>query len=120
MNKIILATVLVILSSCAHQHRVDTSDCTSTKVNSSRLDSHEYDFSFEKTYWVRYRRKNISVLNVSEFLEQENFYCSEMESLSYIVGQEFSDVILSMIPFFSRHTIKVFGNYELSQSFLDE
>jgi hypothetical protein len=112
MNKIVILFILLALSSCASKLVLTPRKCPNKAiwVNDKKLKTFG-----EKKYWIVGSEKKVFIRDI---LKENGITCSQIRGMSLTVKREWSDSLLSILPFVARRTLVLKG-YKKSD-FMDD
>ena len=119
MRSMILLFTMMVINSCAGHIEVVPRGCFSEdKKFSYALDfdpAFDPDFVIKKRVWTRgFTGESSSPKQIflKSYLGQHNVECRNIKTIRVTIDQSSKDVLLSVLPFISRHTVTVEGMYK--------
>lgn len=104
----ILVFALLLLSSCGGHLTVSNRGCA---LKSARLGDGSEEVILKEKIWHKTHDGAEKVVLLRDLLASENIDCARIKSLSYHIGQDLFDQLLSVLPFIRRSQIVVRASY---------
>lgn len=114
----LILTLFLSLQGCSGHLEVIPRGCFSDDSNFLwSLDfetGEEPDFIIKKRVWTRglsFENSDSHKVYIKRFLGEEGVACKDVKNLKVAIEQSSKDVLLSILPFVSRHTVTIEGFY---------
>ena len=120
-DRFLIFAFMLSLTSCSSSLKINPGECGGEVVLGSYLEGsklkNKKDFIIENKVLTSFSFKgNSEVIYLDQVLEENEINCSQIKSLSLLLKNSWSDVLISLIPFMTRSTLVVSGeDLKLSQ-----
>lgn len=110
-NNLILIMLLLFLSSCSNRTALQFKKC-SEKIRyhipkKNQYEKYKFDFNLVTNVWSFYDE----FVDVEDILSKENLSCKKVKFISVSISKGFLDNLSFIVPFFSRRTVRIRGNF---------
>ena len=107
LHSLFLLFSLSFLSSCGGHLQITNTGCENVKTVFSDNDE---KILYSGSFWLPVFSGHISKISLQEILKKKNIDCSQLSSVSYEVGHNFIDAMLSLFPLVGRSHVIVRGS----------
>jgi hypothetical protein len=120
-DRVLIFAFMLSLTSCSSSLKINPGECGGEVVLGRYLEGsklkNKKDFIIEDKILTSFSFKgNSEVIYLDQFLKENEIDCSRVKSLSLLLKNTWSDVLISLIPFMTRSTLVVSGeDLKLSQ-----
>jgi hypothetical protein len=106
--KVLLSlSLLLLLSSCGGHLQITNKGCKSSNTLFSDQDN---EILYSGGFWLPVFSGHISKISLKEILKDKDIDCNQLSAVSYEVGHNFIDAVLSFLPLLGRSHITVRGS----------
>jgi hypothetical protein len=113
-DRVLIFSLMLSLTSCSSSLKINPGECGGEVVLGSYLEGSKLkdkrNFLIEDKILTSFSFKgNSEVIYLDQVLEENEINCSQIKSLSLLLKNSWSDVLISLIPFITRSTLVVSG-----------
>lgn len=100
--------LLILLTSCGGHLQITNKGCASKKTVFSDQDD---EVIYTGGFWLPVFSNYVRKVSLSDILKEKKIDCSQLKTVSYEVGHNLIDSVLSFIPLLGRSHVIVRGSY---------